>query len=229
MRISNKRNTLQTIYTLHGHQLEVVDSGKYLGVTISQDLQWNKHINNTTGKATRTLGFLRRNLGRCEPSVKNTAYCALIRPSIEYVATVLDPHQTTLIKDIDQVQRIAARFVYIQYTDTSPGCVTGLLDQLPCDPLQYRHIKQRLVLCYKIQNQLVEIQPAIYYTSGDNRTRGGHRLGQIRATKVVYNNSFFPRFIRDWNLLPDTVAAAPTIEEFRARLASVPWTQMQPN
>ena len=39
MRISNKRNTLQTTYTLHGHQLEVVDSGKYLGVTISQDLQ----------------------------------------------------------------------------------------------------------------------------------------------------------------------------------------------
>ncbi|CAG2230681.1 unnamed protein product [Mytilus edulis] len=32
--------------------------------------------------------------------------------------------------------------------------------------------------------------------------------------------------IRDWNLLPDTVAAAPTLEEFRARLASVPWTQI---
>ncbi|VDI60799.1 Hypothetical predicted protein [Mytilus galloprovincialis] len=211
MRISNKRNTLQTTYTLHGHQLEVVDSGKYLGVTISQDLQ---------------------NLGRCKPSVKNTAYCALIRPSIEYAATVWDPHQTTLIKVIDRVQRKAARFVYNQYTDTSPGCVTGLLDQLQWDPLQYRRIKQRLVLCYilyKIQNKLVEIQPAIYYTSGDNRTRGGHRLRQIRATKEVYKNSFFPRSIRDWNLLPDTVAAAPTLEEFRARLASVPWTQMQPN
>ena len=75
----------------------------------------------------------------------------------------------------------------------------------------------------------MEIQPAIYYTPGDNRTRGGHRLRQIRATKEVYNNSFFPRSIRDWNLLPDTVEAAPTLEEFRARLASVPWTQMQPN
>ena len=63
----------------------------------------------------------------------------------------------------------------------------------------------------------MEVQPAIYYTSGDNRTRGGHRLRQIRATKEVYNNSFFPLSIRDWNLLPDTVAAAPTLEEFRAR------------
>lgn len=47
--ISNKRHTLQTTYTLHGKQLEVVDSGKYLGFTISQDLQWNKHIKNTNG------------------------------------------------------------------------------------------------------------------------------------------------------------------------------------
>ncbi|VDH98689.1 Hypothetical predicted protein [Mytilus galloprovincialis] len=153
---------------------------------------------------------------------------------LKQAAESLAPYLTgcssfSLDEDIDRVQRKAARFVYNQYTDTSPGCVTGLLDQLQWDPLQYRRIKQRLVLCYKIQNQLVEIQPAIYYTSGDNRTRGGHRLRQIRATKEVYNNSFFPRSIRDWNLLPDTVAAAPTLEEFRARLASVPWTQMQPN
>ncbi|VDI11413.1 Hypothetical predicted protein [Mytilus galloprovincialis] len=70
---------------------------------------------------------------------------------------------------------------------------------------------------------------ANYYIPWDSRTRSGHRIRQIRATKEVYNNSFFPRSIRDWNLLPDTVAAAPSLEESRARLASVPWTQMQSN
>jgi hypothetical protein len=33
-----------------------------MGVTISDDLKWESHINNICGKANKTLGFLRRNL-----------------------------------------------------------------------------------------------------------------------------------------------------------------------
>jgi hypothetical protein len=44
---TNQRHVIPTQYTLHGHTLEVVDSAKYLGVTISEDLQWSKHIDNT--------------------------------------------------------------------------------------------------------------------------------------------------------------------------------------
>ncbi|XP_062575423.1 uncharacterized protein LOC134237333 [Saccostrea cucullata] len=183
IRISNKRQPLQTSYTLHGHQLEVVESGKYLGVTISQDLQWNNHIHNKIGKATRILGFLRRNLGQCTPSVKATAYCTMIRPSTEYASPVWDPYQTNLTKDLEQVQRRAARFVFNQYTDTFPGCVTSLLEQLEWGSLQHRRTTHRLVLCYKIRNRLVDNNPDKYYTPGDRRTRGSHRYRQHRAIK----------------------------------------------
>ena len=37
--------------------LEVVDASKYLGVTITESLTWEKHIGNITSKASRTLGF----------------------------------------------------------------------------------------------------------------------------------------------------------------------------
>jgi hypothetical protein len=49
---TNQRHVIPTQYTLHGHTLEVVDSAKYLGVTINEDLQWSKHIDNTVSKAT---------------------------------------------------------------------------------------------------------------------------------------------------------------------------------
>ena len=62
---TNKRFRRETTYTLHGHILEAVESAKYLGVTIGEDLQWKTHIDNITAKASRTVGFLRRNLYNC--------------------------------------------------------------------------------------------------------------------------------------------------------------------
>ena len=60
MHITKSRIPVQSQYTLHGQTLESLDSAKYLDVTISQDLNWNKHINNITGKANRTLRFIKK-------------------------------------------------------------------------------------------------------------------------------------------------------------------------
>ena len=57
--ITRSRQPLQSQYTLHGQFLESVDSAKYLGVNISQDLNWNHHINEITGKANRTSALLK--------------------------------------------------------------------------------------------------------------------------------------------------------------------------
>ena len=48
LRISTKKKkVITTHYELHGHTLEVVDSSKYLGATIKDDLSWGTHIKNT--------------------------------------------------------------------------------------------------------------------------------------------------------------------------------------
>jgi len=226
IRISGRRQKHQSSYQLHGHNLDVVDSGKYLGVTISNDLYWTKHINQTSSKASRTLGFIRRNLGRCTPEVKENAYLSLVRPSLEYASTVWDPYQNTLIKELEQVQRRAARFVFNNYQDTSPGCVTSLLDKLQWEPLEQRRKKQNMVMCYKIQHNLIDIDPGKYYSAGDNRTRGSHKLRQNTAKRDTFSHSFFPRSTREWNRLPNTVAESESLEDFRARLNTIPWTQL---
>ena len=122
IRVPGKRRFHQTSYTLHGHTLDVVDSGKYLGVTINKDLTWTKYINQTIGKASKTLGFLRRNLGRCTIKTKATAYTTLVRPVLEYASPVWDPHQITTTRDIEQVQRRQLALPIIA-TRTTPQAV----------------------------------------------------------------------------------------------------------
>ena len=66
MQLTRKHlNTIQASYTLEGTGLENVDNIKYLGVTITNDLEWNTHISNICTNANRIPGFLRRTLFSC--------------------------------------------------------------------------------------------------------------------------------------------------------------------
>ena len=139
--ITNKRHERHTEYRLHGHTLEVVDSGKYLGVTISDDLSWHKHLDVVAAKASRTLGFLQRNLGECTMEVKSTAYTSLVRPVLEYASPAWDPTSSEDITKLEKVQRQAARFVHGNYSERNPGCVTRMVNSLGWETLESRRKK----------------------------------------------------------------------------------------
>ena len=57
-----------TNYSLHGQVLETVTCARYLGIDISSDLSWNSHIDRITGKATKILNFVRRNIKTKHPA-----------------------------------------------------------------------------------------------------------------------------------------------------------------
>ena len=57
-----KAKTLNTKYILDNVELESIHAAKFLGVTIADALLWSKHIDITTKKASKTLGFLKRNI-----------------------------------------------------------------------------------------------------------------------------------------------------------------------
>ena len=65
MRVSRTRDPKLFAYSLTGQVLEEVMDAKYLGVTLSNDLEWSKHIAIMKNKANSKLSFLRRNLKDC--------------------------------------------------------------------------------------------------------------------------------------------------------------------
>ena len=67
-------NQIHFSYSLHQRTLEQVRSAKYLGLTITDDLEWGQHISEISCKATKILGFLRRSLALAPRHTKEVAY-----------------------------------------------------------------------------------------------------------------------------------------------------------
>ena len=60
-------------YTLHQQKLEQVQSAKYLGITITDNLDWGQHVSEISCKAAKTMGFLRHNLALAHRHSKEIA------------------------------------------------------------------------------------------------------------------------------------------------------------
>ena len=119
----------------------------------------------------KTLGFFRQNLSECTSQVKYVAYTTMVRPKLEYSSTVWDPHLTSNVHTLEQVQLRAARFVHRSYTQRTPGCVTNMIQSLGWESLQQRRCMDRLSMLFKIQHGLVDISHE-FVQPDDSRTRG---------------------------------------------------------
>ena len=86
MVFSRKRHPVQapSYFSLNGSTLEIVDSVKYLGITISFDLSWTKHINIISSEAQKLVGLLFWQFYRCaDADINRKLYIAIVRPYLE--------------------------------------------------------------------------------------------------------------------------------------------------
>ena len=90
--------------------LENVKEYKYLGIWLTTDLCWGKHINSICSKAKKKVGALYRQLYKyalTETMLK--IYLTCIRPDMEYAVQVWSPYQKNHIKLLESVQRFALK------------------------------------------------------------------------------------------------------------------------
>ena len=119
IRVTRKRKSIKTTYTIHGQDLTNNKTGKYLGVTIDDNLTWNAQVDATTKKANSSLAFLKRNLASCPRDIQAQSYQALVRPILEYASTSWEAYTKSNIQQLEAVQRRSARFVTGDYRTTS--------------------------------------------------------------------------------------------------------------
>ena len=228
MSITRKRNSYIHVYQLLDEVIPRVNQYKYLGITITPDLRWNQHCQSIRHKANRTLGLIRRTLPSCSKEVKARAYTTLVRPQLEYASEAWNPHSTTVVHGLEQIQRAAARFVYSDYRSSTSS--SSLVSSLGWDSLHTRRLLAQCTLFFKIHYQLVSIPFPSIVTSATYCGRHDHNLKYAVpvATIDVYKFSFFPRITRIWNHLPTQTVNAIGTETFKEAALPVIRTMQPP-
>ena len=129
--------------------------------------------------------------------MKERAYASLGHPTLEYVSPFWNPSQKIQVKQLEQVQRNAARWVTNQpYNPHNPSSVTEMLNHLKWPRLQQRRVWADVTLMYKVVNCLIAVSVNYHTTTATVRTtRRSHSMKFIPIQPRInaYQNSFFPR------------------------------------
>ena len=139
---------------------------------------------------------------------------------LQYTSSVWDPYTFQQINALERVQQQAARVVTSDYFSRDTGSVTNMLQQLAWDTLEERRARNRVVMFYKITNNLVEVPLHYYIQTSNTRTSSTANIRHISTRVDAYKYLFLPRTII--NSLPSEIRCQPSVDSFRHALLKLP-------
>ena len=140
-----------------------------------------------------------------------------MRPLVEYASTVWDHHTQANAQKLEMVQRWAARYVKNRHRNISS--VTYMLSTLKWRSLQDRRRDDRLCMMYKVDRRLVDIEKdkRLVPTKKKSTRHSYARAYYVPSCRTERRRmSFFPRTVRDWNVLPPGTTEAEWLDAFKA-------------
>jgi Reverse transcriptase (RNA-dependent DNA polymerase)/Endonuclease-reverse transcriptase len=235
-----KRINADTVYEVGGRMLEAVDNYKYLGVVFDRRLRWGSQVERVSKKGINTLNFVMRQLRGTGREVKEKAYFSLVRPIAEYASSVWDPYRIGEVKDVERIQRIAARRVTgkvrrWRWEVNERGeavrileSPTEMIKELGWQTMEERRKVDRLCNFFRAMEgeggwgelyRTIERSESRY----EGRRNHGRKVTLNGARSDVGKFSFLNRTGRDWNGLNCSVfeGGEQRVRQFRKKIREV--------
>ena len=121
MLFSNSLHNLPGHIILDGSTLKRVQSSRFLGITIDEELSWKPHVNNVCNTVSRNIGMINK-LKHCfpQPTLKSLYY-AIVYPHLNYGVLAWGNAYKTLMDRLLLLQKKALRIIsntdYRAHTD----------------------------------------------------------------------------------------------------------------
>jgi len=221
LKSKKKETNVSTSYEMNGLPMKNVTKIDDLGIWFSDDLSFEEHITRKVNKASSLCGMIRRTFSYLDREIFTKIFKSIVRPHLEYGASVWNPHHQRLITLLENVQRRATR------------CVPGLenltykqrLERLNLPTLQYRRYRGDMIEVYKIAHNIYDVDATHGLIDFTSKEAKEHDLRQHTfniqkesCKKDVRRYAFRSRVTDQWNHLPTEIAEAPSLNTFKNRL-----------
>lgn len=144
-------------------------------------------------------------------------YNSFIRPTLEYADVLWEGCYQRDGEMLEMLQRRAARTVRRAIRGTP---IANIYQELGWEPLERRRERHKLILFYKIVNNLTPtFLQDILPPTVDNRTRyplrNNDNFTGFRTRTEMFKQSFFPSTSKLWNSLPPETRNAQSLSSFK--------------
>ena len=182
---------------------------KHLGVYLDEKLNFNTHITEKIGKASKGIGVIKKLFKSLPRNALLTIYKSFVRPHLGYGDIVYDqPNNESFTSKLEQVQYNAALVITGAIKCTSHS---KLYNELGLESLESRRRLRHLCFLHKIISNGL---PAYLYKlipkkSHQYITRNANDIATYQCRTDAFKFSFFPWTITEWNKIDIKIRNSP--------------------
>ena len=221
MTFSNRRNTDTRPLHFCGETLVETSQHKHLGVILQNDCKWDKHIHYIIGKIRVHTACLKSYKYKLSRKTLEIMYKSFILPHFDYSDVLWDNCSNLLKDELEKLNLDAIRTIIGAVRGTSHQ---KLYQESGFISLQERRIRHKLIIFYKMVNGIAprhlldRLPPLVSEHNPYHRRNPLERRIPFCRTELM-KQSFFPSSTLAWNNLDDVTKSAPSIIQFKRKLA----------
>ena len=203
-----------------GNAICNVRQHRHLGIILSHDMTWQKHIEDITIRANKRLDVLSRLSHVLDRKSLTNLYISFIRPTLEYGDILYNGCTEYQSKNIERVQKRAARII--------TGGIRGTSAQVLYAELGWISMKERRDFhCLCLLNNIINGRASEYLKEQlpnpvgvrtTHNLRNSANISLMAARTSLFQRSFFPSTIKLWNNLDKSTSDFYKISEVKRKL-----------